>query len=224
MRLGDICSYDINIATLVRGLPLAVLEHVELSQSTLDTWSDVTRMVRNYLKPNKQVHRMHAAMSDVDGPKPVPMCKHPDRICHLPAALVFCHNNNILSVKTVAFAFYPSVVRSLLYVSRTDILEPVGAVSSPCALRRQYSERNIVVYPCRNPTLRTSNTPWFLRVTEGTDLSQVMSTSTRTKSMNPRDLLARNGQATPMSHGGLVSRRTTSNSLPVLPSVLSNQF
>ena len=34
-------------------------------------------------------------------------------------------------------------------------------MSSPCALRRKYLERKVVVCPYHIPTLRTSNTPWF---------------------------------------------------------------
>ena len=40
-------------------------------------------------------------------------------------------------------------------------LNPVGAVSPPCVLRRQYSKRRVVVCPSHISTLRTSNTPWF---------------------------------------------------------------
>ena len=61
-------------------------------------------------------------------------------------------------------------------------------------------------------------------VTEDIHLSQDMSPSTRTNSMNRRDLLMRSGQATPIPQGGNVSRRTLSNSLPALPSIPSDQF
>ena len=43
-------------------------------------------------------------------------------------------------------------------------LNPVGAVSSFCVLRRQYSKRNVDACPCHICTLRTSSTPWFLRL------------------------------------------------------------
>ena len=56
--------------------------------------------------------------------------------------------------------------------------------------------------------------------TEDIHLSQVMSPSTRTNSINRRNLLVRNGQATPILQGGNVSRRLMSSSLPALPAVL----
>ena len=37
----------------------------------------------------------------------------------------------------------------------------IGAVLSPCVLRRQYSERKVVVCPYHTHRLRTSLTPWF---------------------------------------------------------------
>ena len=46
-------------------------------------------------------------------------------------------------------------------------------------LRRPYSEMEVVVCPYRTHTVRTSNTPWFLLVTECIHLSQVTSRSTR---------------------------------------------
>ena len=61
-------------------------------------------------------------------------------------------------------------------------------------------------------------------VTEDIHFSQDMSPSTRTKSMNRRDLLVRSGQATPIPQGRNVSRRTLSNSLPALPAIPSDHF
>ena len=46
---------DIKIATLVSSRLLALREHVDLNQNTLDAWSDVARMVRNHVK-NTHTH------------------------------------------------------------------------------------------------------------------------------------------------------------------------
>ena len=54
--------------------------------------------------------------------------------------------------------------------------------------------------------------------------SQVMSPRTNTNSMNRRNLLMRNGQATPIPQAGNVSSRTMGSSLPALPCVPSDQF
>ena len=40
-------------------------------------------------------------------------------------------------------------------------LDFVGAVSSPCGLRRQYSAERVIVCPYHILARRTSNTPWF---------------------------------------------------------------
>ena len=61
-------------------------------------------------------------------------------------------------------------------------------------------------------------------VTEDAHLSQNMSPSTNTHSMNRRNLPMRNGQGTPIPLGGSVSRSTMSSSLPTLPSVPSDQL
>ena len=86
-------------------------------------------------------------------------------------------------------------------------LNPVGAVSSPCALRRQCSERKVVfVYmPHSNTAHLKHSVFWRL---QNTYTFQVMSPSTRTHPMHRTDLLMRSGQATPTPQGGNVSRRT----------------
>ena len=109
--------------------------------------------------------------------------------------------------------FYPSVVRSLFCVSRRDILE-----SCWCKCHRiaycDGSTRRRKVAVCPYHSLRCA--PQALRgfaVTEDIHLSQDMSPSTRTNSMNRRDFLMRSGQATPIPQGGNVSEHW-SNSLP----------
>ena len=79
----------------------------------------------------------------------------------LPAPLFFFGHSAIVQVQTSAFAF--SLQSSgLCFVFRAQtFLNTVGAVSSPCVLRRQHWERNVVVCPYHISTLRTSNTPWF---------------------------------------------------------------
>ena len=53
---------DIKIATLVSSRLLALREHVDLNQNTLDAWSDVARMVRNHVKTHIQFHWMYTTV------------------------------------------------------------------------------------------------------------------------------------------------------------------
>ena len=80
-RLGDdheraanpaILADDIKIATLVKSHPLVLREHVKLNQNTMDTWTDVARLVRNYMKI-KQTRIPLDVRSDADGNEPTPM-------------------------------------------------------------------------------------------------------------------------------------------------------
>ena len=153
--------------------------------------------------------------------------KHPHRtshICHLLAPPVFFTAITICKSRLWHLHFIPSVVRSLLCVSRKDILESCWC--SVIALRIATAVLEEEKLRCVHTTcLRCA--PQALRgfaVTEDIHLSQDMSPSTRTNSMNRRDLLMRSGQATPIPQGGNVSRRTLSNSLPALPSIPSDQF
>ena len=130
----------------------------------------------------------------------------------------------IAQVKILAFALYPSVVRSLLCVSRTDITE-----SCWCSVIALWVA-TAVLGKKKSSYVHTTflhfahqNTP-CVAVTEDTHLSQVMSSSTRTNSMNRRDLMMRKGEVTPIALGGSVSRNTMRCSLPALPSAPSDQF
>ena len=113
------------------------------------------------------------------------------------------------------------MVRSLLFVARTDLLE-----SCWCSVIAFDGSARKGTSLCVRTTLLHC-APQALRgfaVTDDTHLSQVMSPSTRTHSMNREDSLTRSGQATPIPQGGNVSGRTVSNSLPAPPSVPSDHF
>ena len=141
--------------------------------------------------------------------------KHTDHRCH-----IFC--NSTITFVSQDFGIY---IFSLSSHVIADILD--FFLCSVIALRvatAVLGKGKLLCVQTTSPTLRTSNTPCFLVVTKDWQFSQVMSPSTRTNSMNRRDLLVRSGQATPSPQGGNVWRRTMSNSLPALPSVPSDQF
>ena len=99
---------------------------------------------------------------------------------------------------------------------RTDVLE-----SCWCSVRTRKAKSfyvHAIFLHCAPLTL------CGFAVAEDIHFSQVVSPSTSTKSLDRRDLLLRNGQATPIPQGGNGSRRTMSNSLPALPSVHSDEF
>ena len=103
-------------------------------------------------------------------------------------------------------------------------LSPVGAVLSPCESRRQYSERKVVVCQFHIPHTAHLKHSVVFTGTGHMRLSQGMSPSTNAISLHREDLLMRSVQVTPILQEGNVSRRTTSNSLPALPSVPSDHF
>ena len=72
----------------------------------------------------------------------------------------FCHSNNICESRLWHLHFIPQLsVLCVVFCAQT-FLNLVGAVSSPCGLRRQYSHWKVVVCPYHFSTLRISNTPW----------------------------------------------------------------
>ena len=91
-------------------------------------------------------------------------------------------------------------------------------------LRRQYSERKDVVCSFHTPHTAHLKHSVIFAITEDMRLSQGTSPSTNAISLHREDLLTRSGQVTPIPQEGNVSRRTTSNSLPALPSVPSDHF
>ena len=118
--------------------------------------------------------------------------------------------------------FEPTVVGSLLFVSSTDIIESCwcSVIAFDGSTRKA---KSLCVHPTFL-TLRTSNTPWFSLVQETCAFHRFMSPSTNAISMNREDLLMRSVQVTPVLQEGNISRRTTSNSLPALPSVPSDHL
>ena len=131
--------------------------------------------------------------------------------CRFPAPPCLCYSNNVCKSRLWHSQFI--LRHSALYfvfLAQT-FWNPVGAVSSPCALRRQYSKRKVVVCPYHIPTLCTSDTPWCCEDRTTYTLAQVVSPSASTNSMNRRDFLVRSGQATPISQGGIGTQRTRSH-------------
>ena len=133
--------------------------------------------------------------------------KYPHRtshICHLLAPPVFFTAITICKSRLWHLNLFPEQSGACFVFRAKTFLNPVGAVSSHCVLRLQYSKKKL---RCVHTTcLRCA--PQALRgfaVTEDIHLSQDMSPSTRTNSMNRRDLLMRSGQATPIPLGGNVS-------------------
>ena len=144
-------------------------------------------------------------------------------MCHLSctSSFFFCQSNNTCKSRLWHLLLKLSSQVSAVCFAHRRCWICLVQVSSPCGLRRQYSERKVhtAFLHCAPQRLRD------VAVTgRQKRLSQVTSPSSSTHSMNRRDVLMRSGQATPTSWGGNVSRRTMSNSLPAFPSVPSDQF
>ena len=101
----------------------------------------------------------------------------------------FCHRNFIFFKSRFWHLQLILQLSSLCFcVSRTYMLGFCWCrVLSPCVLRRQYSEEEVVACPHHFPTVHTSHTPWFCGYRRQTHLSQVMSPSSRTNSMDRRN-------------------------------------
>ena len=98
--------------------------------------------------------------------------------------------------QTLSFALYSSVVRSLHYVSRTDILETCWCGVIVLRIATANSERKVVVCPYNILALRTSNTPWFCchrRNTHFTERSLNIDSSARSGSVLIFDFSALSG-------------------------------
>ena len=66
-------------------------------------------------------------------------------MCHLLAPPSLCHSNNVCKSRLWHSHFNPQQSALCFVFDAQTFLNPVGAGSSPCALRRQYSERKVVV-------------------------------------------------------------------------------
>ena len=142
-------------------------------------------------------------------------------MCHFPAPPVFVTATSFVSQDFgICFFILSAEVSALCFTHRHSCLLLVQCHR----LRRQHSERNVVVCPFHTPHTAHLKHSVVLTGTGHMRLSQGTSPSTNATSMNREDLLMRSGQVTPILQEGNVSRRTTSNSLPALPSVPSDHL
>ena len=85
--------------------------------------------------------------------------------------LQFSHSNYMCKSRLWHLHFIPQPSGLCFVFCAQTFLNPVGVVPSPCVLRRQYSEKEVVVCPYHIPALRTSSHSVVFAVTEDIHLS-----------------------------------------------------
>ena len=199
MLAGHSCMLEKNL--------LAKRRTLELSRWTLDNWTNPTSVMRMSMpysahqrqRPNQKSRlefdneRKKKLQPSNSSPAPTENTHAAQTAFVFLHLQVFCHSNIVQSDFSICL-----LLSGLCFVFLAQtFLDSVGAVLPPCVLRRQFSERGSCVHTtlihCAPQTLCD-----FV-VTEDIHLFTVYEPST--KSMNRRNILMRNGQATPISLG-----------------------